>query len=69
MSPFVDILAFEGAAVKVLGQNGFDFGHLVEGAGEVFGSATVEEGEVDAVAEFAGETGDFAVAAVVQVIK
>jgi hypothetical protein len=42
---------------------------LVEGTGEVFGGATVVEGEVDTVAEFAGEAGDFAVAVVVEVFK
>lgn len=67
--PFVDILTFKGATIKVLGQNGFDFRHLVEGAGKVFGGATVVEGEVDAVAEGAGEAGDFAVAVRVEVFK
>jgi hypothetical protein len=42
---------------------------LVEGAGKVFGGATVVEGEVDAVAEGAGEAGDFAVAVRVEVFK
>jgi hypothetical protein len=42
---------------------------LVEGAGEVFGGAAVVEGEVDAVAEIAGKTGDFAVAVIVKVFK
>ena len=60
--PFINILAFEGTTIKVLGQNGFDLGHLVKGAGKVFGGVTVIEGEVDAVAEGTGEAGDFAVA-------
>ena len=67
--PFINILAFEGAAIKVLGQNGLDLGHLVEGLGEVFGRVTVVEGEVDAVAKGAGETGDFAVAVTGEVVE
>jgi hypothetical protein len=67
--PFVDILTFEGSAIKVLGHNGLDFRQLVEGAGEFFGGATVVKGEVDAVAEGAGEMGDFAVAVVGEVVE
>jgi hypothetical protein len=67
--PFVYVLAFNGLTVKVLGRNGLDFRHLVEGAGEVFGGATMVEGEVDAVAEGAGEMGDFAVAVGGEVVK
>jgi hypothetical protein len=42
---------------------------LIESSGKVFGGATVIESEVDAVAEGAGKTGDFAVAVVTEVIK
>jgi hypothetical protein len=67
--PFVNILAFEGTTVKVLGHNGLDFRKLVEGAGKVFGGAAVVEGEVDAVAESARKMGDFAVAVVGEVVE
>ena len=62
--PFVDVLGQDGATAEVLGQDGFDFGHLVQFAGEVFGGKALVNGLVDALAELAGKAGDFAVAVV-----
>ncbi len=47
-------------AAEVLGQDGFDFGHLVEFADEFDGGETVVERAVDAFAQGTGEAGDFA---------
>jgi hypothetical protein len=55
--PFVDVVGDEGAAIEVLGQDGFDFGHLVEGGDEVLGGGAIIESLVDAVAPGAGGDG------------
>ena len=58
--PFGEVLRADGDAVEMFGEDGLDFGEMIQPFNEVHAGFAVVETLVELVAERAGEAGDFA---------